>query len=59
MGQSSWGPAVYGLVEGTDAARALAATCREFLGGNGLVFEGGFARTGARVGWGGPPAGND
>jgi beta-RFAP synthase len=59
VGQSSWGPAVYGMVEGADAARALAARCRDFLGGNGLVFEGGFARNGARVGCGGPPAGND
>ena len=59
VGQSSWGPAVYGLVEGSAAAAALAGRCREFLGGNGLVFEGGFARTGARVGHGGPPPGND
>lgn len=59
VGQSSWGPAIYGLVEGVEPARALAARCREFLGGNGLVFEGGFARSGARIGLGGPPAGND
>jgi predicted sugar kinase len=59
VGQSSWGPAVYGMVEGADAARALAANCRDFLGGNGLVFEGGFARGGARIGCGGPPADND
>jgi len=59
VGQSSWGPAVYGLVEGSDTARAMAERCREFLGGKGVVFEGGFAGTGARVGWGGPPAWND
>ena len=59
VGQSSWGPSVYGLVEGSAAAAALAGRCREFLGGNGLVFEGGFARSGARVGRGGPPPGND
>jgi beta-ribofuranosylaminobenzene 5'-phosphate synthase len=59
VGQSSWGPAVYGLVEGRDAARAMAERCREFLAGKGLVFEGGFAGTGARVAWGGPPAWND
>jgi beta-ribofuranosylaminobenzene 5'-phosphate synthase len=58
-GQSSWGPAVYGLVEGADAGRTLAQRCREFLGERGVVFEGGFARSGARVGWGRPPAGND
>jgi beta-RFAP synthase len=59
VGQSSWGPAVYGLVEGPEAGRALAAKCREFLGGNGQIFEGGFAGSGARIGRGGPPAGND
>jgi beta-RFAP synthase len=59
VGQSSWGPAVYGLAEGADAGLALAERCRDFLAGKGLVFEGGFARTGARVGRGGPPAGND
>jgi beta-RFAP synthase len=59
VGQSSWGPAVYGLVEGADAGLALAERCRAFLAGKGLVFEGGFARSGARVGRGGPPAGND
>ena len=59
VGQSSWGPAVYGLVEGADAGRSLAERCREFLAGKGLVYEGGFARSGARVGRGGPPAGND
>ena len=59
VGQSSWGPAVYGLVEDEDAGLALAERCRAFLAGKGLVFEGGFARGGARVGRGGPPAGND
>jgi beta-ribofuranosylaminobenzene 5'-phosphate synthase len=59
VGQSSWGPAVYGLVEGPDAGAALAQRCRDFLGANGLVFEGEFARNGARVARGGPPSGND
>ncbi len=59
VGQSSWGPAVYGLVEGMDAGRARAPGCREFVAGMGLVFVGVFAGTGARVGWGGPPAWND
>ncbi len=56
VGQSSWGPAVYGLVEGADRGRALAKRVTAALAGQGLVFEGGFARHGARVGWGGPPA---
>jgi beta-ribofuranosylaminobenzene 5'-phosphate synthase len=59
VGQSSWGPAVYGLVEGADAGGALAARCRDFLGGKGLIFEGGFARGGARLERGGPPPEND
>lgn len=59
VGQSSWGPAVYGLVEGGGAGAALVARCREFLGGRGQVFEGGFARSGARIGRGGPPPEND
>jgi beta-ribofuranosylaminobenzene 5'-phosphate synthase len=59
VGQSSWGPAVYGLVDGEDAGAALADRCRDFLEGRGVVFEGGFARSGARIGRGGPPGGND
>jgi beta-RFAP synthase len=59
IGQSSWGPAVYGLVEGEAAGRALAIRCREFLGGSGQVFEGGFAPSGARIWRGGPPSGTD
>ena len=59
VGQSSWGPAVYGLVETHETGRSLAARCREFLGGSGQVFETGFARSGARIGHGGPPSGND
>ena len=55
VGQSSWGPAVYGLVDGIDQSRTLAERVRASLGGRGQVFEGGFARHGARVGWGGPP----
>lgn len=59
VGQSSWGPAVYGLVDGAEGGAALAARCRDFLGGNGEVFQGGFARSGARIGHGRPPSGND
>jgi beta-RFAP synthase len=56
VGQSSWGPAVYGLVEGEDHGRTLGARVTEFLAGRGLVFETGFARRGARLAWGRPPA---
>jgi beta-ribofuranosylaminobenzene 5'-phosphate synthase len=59
VGQSSWGPAVYGLVDRGETGRSLALRCREFLGGNGEVFEAGFARSGARIGRGGPPSEND
>jgi beta-RFAP synthase len=49
VGQSAWGPAVYGLVEGEDAASALASRVRAEMGGDGRVFEGGFATGGARL----------
>lgn len=49
VGQSSWGPAVYGLVESELGARALADRVRQRLGPGGEVFEGGFADHGARV----------
>ena len=49
VGQSSWGPAVYGLVGGKAEGRGLAARVAELLGSGGQVFEGGFAGTGARV----------
>jgi beta-ribofuranosylaminobenzene 5'-phosphate synthase len=55
VGQSSWGPAVYGIVEGSERSRDLARLARELLEGRGLVFEGGFGRTGARLAWGSPP----
>ncbi|MBA3521155.1 MAG: hypothetical protein H0T90_01445 [Gemmatimonadales bacterium] len=53
VGQSSWGPAVYGLVESSQESRALAARVREVLGSEGLVFESGFAPSGAAVWRGG------
>ena len=59
VGQSSWGPAVYGLVGSRAAAAALAGRVRQHLGGHGLIFEGGFAPTGARLRWGAPPEGAD
>jgi beta-ribofuranosylaminobenzene 5'-phosphate synthase len=49
VGQSSWGPAVYGLVPSEVEGRALAARAAGFLGTAGRVFQGGFARSGARI----------
>ncbi|HEX5107636.1 MAG TPA: beta-ribofuranosylaminobenzene 5'-phosphate synthase family protein [Vicinamibacterales bacterium] len=49
VGQSSWGPAVYGIVRGDSAAKALAQRARAWLGDEGEVFEGPFRREGARV----------
>jgi beta-RFAP synthase len=49
VGQSSWGPAVYGIVDGEDAARALAERVRATLGGAGHVYEGAFREAGART----------
>lgn len=49
VGQSSWGPAVYGIVDGTDAAAELAARAREVVNGSGMVYVNEFARSGARV----------
>jgi len=49
VGQSSWGPAVYGLVESVAAGRELAARAAELVGPGGRIFEGGFAGAGARV----------
>jgi beta-ribofuranosylaminobenzene 5'-phosphate synthase len=49
VGQSSWGPAVYGLVEGEEAARSLARRAQGLVGTAGQVFAGGFAGSGARV----------
>jgi beta-RFAP synthase len=48
-GQSSWGPAVYGIVDGKNAADALSGRIRN-RGGNGLaVYSGPFPSAGARV----------
>jgi beta-RFAP synthase len=49
VGQSSWGPAVYGLMGSALEGRALAARVADLLGSGGQVFEGGFAGSGARV----------
>ncbi|PYO15625.1 MAG: GHMP kinase [Gemmatimonadetes bacterium] len=49
VGQSSWGPAVYGIVAGAAAAHALAERVRGTLGPGGAVYEGPFSARGARV----------
>jgi len=49
VGQSSWGPAVYGLASDSGRAADLAARSRKLLGSSGVVFEGEFANQGARV----------
>lgn len=49
-GQSSWGPAVYGVVEGEERARILEGKVRRFLEGRGggEVFTSGADNRGAR-----------
>jgi beta-RFAP synthase len=49
VGQSSWGPAVYGIVEGDEAARRLADRVVDAMGSSALVFAGPFRSDGARV----------
>jgi predicted sugar kinase len=49
VGQSSWGPAVYGILEGEASAARLAGRLREALGPRGVVYEGPFRSDGARV----------
>jgi beta-RFAP synthase len=48
-GQSSWGPATYGVVGSEQAARRLSARMREMLGGQGHVLAVPFDNAGARV----------
>jgi beta-ribofuranosylaminobenzene 5'-phosphate synthase len=48
-GQSSWGPAVYGIVDGAVAAEALARELSVTLGSAGAVHHGPFPTHGARV----------
>ncbi|PYP59845.1 MAG: hypothetical protein DMD44_03825 [Gemmatimonadetes bacterium] len=55
VGQSSWGPTVYGIVGDAAAARALAGRVQGALGPGGAVYEGGFSPGGARVWRGAPP----
>src|SRR5438094_7173249 len=49
VGQSSWGPAAYGIVGDASAARALAERGRGALRPGGAVYESGFSTTGARL----------
>ena len=51
VGQSSWGPAVYGIVDGESAGARLADRVRAAVDrcGGGDVFEGPFRAEGARV----------
>ena len=49
VGQSSWGPAVYGIVEGDDAARRLADRVVDAMGSSATVFAGPFRSDGAHV----------
>lgn len=49
VGQSSWGPTVYGVVAGDAAADTLAERLRSALRGTGEVYAGPFAHEGARV----------
>ncbi len=49
VGQSSWGPALYGIVDGPAASQALAARVGGLLGPGGAVYEGGFSAAGARL----------
>ena len=49
VGQSSWGPAVYGIVGRDDDAQRLADRARDFIGPEGVVYAGPFRSEGARV----------
>ncbi|MSO30693.1 MAG: hypothetical protein EXQ48_07085 [Acidobacteria bacterium] len=49
VGQSSWGPAVYGIVEGEEAGARLAERVEDALGSCGRVYWGAFPTEGARV----------
>lgn len=50
VGQSSWGPAAYGIVGDHATAQTLAQRARGVLGPGGVAYAGGFSATGARVG---------
>ena len=49
VGQSSWGPAVYAVVEGEAGARDLSRRVQDAMGPGGAVYTGAFPTTGARL----------
>jgi beta-ribofuranosylaminobenzene 5'-phosphate synthase len=49
VGQSSWGPAVYGIVDGEDQGLELADRVRGALRADGSVYAGPFRSEGARI----------
>ena len=49
VGQSSWGPAVYGIVDGEECAHQLQARVRDAMRDDGDVYAGPFQSSGARV----------
>jgi len=49
VGQSSWGPTVYGIVDGERAGAELADRVRSAMGTRGAVYEGPFRAEGACV----------
>jgi beta-RFAP synthase len=49
VGQSSWGPAVYGIVDGHEAADRLAGRVVDYMGSSAIVFASPFRSGGARV----------
>ena len=49
VGQSSWGPAVYGIVNGDEAVGHLATRVVDAMGSSATVFAGPFRADGARV----------
>jgi len=49
VGQSSWGPAVYGIVNGDEAVGHLAERVVDAMGSSATVFAGPFRADGARV----------
>ena len=52
VGQSSWGPTVYGIVDGEEAGVRLAELVRDEMGTAGSVYEGPFRTDGARMWYG-------
>lgn len=49
VGQSSWGPTAYAIVDGEDRARELTALATDWLGGAGRIYHGAFDDRGGRA----------